>query len=254
MTDGDGALAPIDGLPGDVRRATASNGRIVAEAMDGQFLVSDPPAAGQARSWRAITVPAAPLATPTGLDLSLDGKVLAIAMGDPATPRLELLSIDVDSGTSTTRTIELAANGPPSWLGPDSLALEVIRPDQHAGIATFNLGTGEVAVTDARGIEPSATRDGSRLAVASSPSGLVITDPATWLGGGPVDGPSIEPPADSAAEGVALDADGTRLAVVYRAASGAASVVMLRLVGSAWESVSTTPIDGDAAISIDWLE
>lgn len=118
------------------------------------------------------------------------------------------------------------------------------------------MATGEVTVTDAHGIAPSATRDGSLIAVADAGSGLVvIADAASWLGGGKLDAPGIAAPTDAAVQDLAIDADGTRLAIVYSAVSGVAStVVILRLNGSVWETFMSLPIRDDAAVSIDWLD
>jgi hypothetical protein len=255
VTNPEGQPEPIAGPPGDVRRVTASGGRIVAETAGHEFLVSDIPLSGKDRAWRRLAIDAVAGATPSGMDLSPDGTLLAIVFGDPDTPRLELDTADVETGATTVRSIELASNGPPSWLGPDLLALEVIRQDQHSGIATVHPASGEVTTTEAQGIAPSATRDGSRIAVAETPSGLVTTDPATWLAGGPGDAPGITAPAESTVQDVALDADGTRLAVVYTANSGASSsVVILRLEETVWTSVATIPIPGDEPVSVDWLD
>lgn len=148
------------------------------------------------------------------------------------------------------------SNGGPSWLGPRLLALEVIRSDQHAGIATVDPTTGEVVVTDARGFAPSATRDGARIAVLDATTDVVaVMDPTDWLAGVAGDDPGIAPPKESSVQDVAISADGTRLAIVYGASSGAASsVVMLRLSGAAWESETSIQVPGDGAVSIDWLD
>jgi hypothetical protein len=255
LTNANGALDPVPAPPDEVRVATAGSGRIVAAQVNDQFFVSDASAVGKARAWRQLRVDVPPDALPAGIDLSPDGRTLAIVLGDPETPRLGLVTVDVETGATTQRSVELMANGPLSWLQPDELALEVIRPDQHSGIATIDPTSGAITLTDARGIAPSATRDGSQIAVADTSSGLVVTDRATWLAGGPADVPGIPGPADSTIQDVALDADGTRLAVVYVAnADGSASVAILRLTGTTWENVSSIPVAGDAPVSIDWLE
>lgn len=255
VTNANGELEPIVGPPGELRGVTASNGRIAVRMEGDRLLASGAPGPGESRTWRQLAPPPSSGRTISGMDLSLDGRTLALVLGDPDTAGLQLVTIEVETGESATRRIDLMSNGPPSWLGPDLLALEVIRADQHSGIATVKSTTGEMTVTDAQGIAPSATRDGGRIAVAESPSGLVITDPGTWLAGGPDNAPGISPPADSTVEDVALDADGTRLAVVYAATSGvSSSVVILRLEGAVWQSLSSIPFPGDAAVSIDWLD
>jgi hypothetical protein len=255
VTGATGELAPLPAAPDGVRVATAASGRIVAALVNGQFLVSDAPTAGQARAWRQLSVGVPPGTPSSGIDLSADGRTLAIVLGDPETPRLDLVTVDIEAGATNRRSVELMANGPPSWLRPDQLALEVIGPDQHSAIATIDPASGAMTVTEAQGIAPSATRDGSQIAVADTPSGLVVTDPATWLAGGPVAVPGIHGPDDSTIQDVALDADGTRLAIVYVAnADSSASIEILRLTGTSWESVASIPVAGDAPVSIDWLD
>jgi hypothetical protein len=254
VTSAPGELAPVPAAPDRVRVATAANGRIVAALVNGQFFVSDAPAAGQARAWRHLSVDVPPGTPSSGIDLSPDGRTLAIVLGDPETPSLDLVTVDVEAGATNRRSLELMANGPPSWLRPDQLALEVIGRDQHSAIATIDPTSGAMTLTDAQGIAPSASRDGSQIAVADTPSGLVVTDPATWMAGGPAAVPGIPGPADSTIQDVALDADGTRLAIVYVAADSSASIEILRPTGTAWKSVSSIQIAGDAPVSIDWLD
>lgn len=130
VTNAAGQPESIGEVPSDIRLATASNGRIVAQTADNRFVVSDAPGVGESRSWRPLTLVAPSGRTASGMDLSLDGRVLAIVFGDPDTSGLELVTIDVETGVTTVRSIDVMANGPPSWVGPDTLALEVIRPDQ----------------------------------------------------------------------------------------------------------------------------
>jgi hypothetical protein len=256
VTNAEGQVEPIEGPAERVRLVTASNGRIVAATTDREFFVSDPPEANQVRTWRPLPLDTSSGRTLAGMDLSLDGRKLAIVLGDPEAPDLELVTINVVGGEASTRSIDLMANGPPSWLDSERLLLEVIRPDQHSGIATVDLGTGEVAVGDAQGFTPSATRDGSRIAVADAASGVVtIVDPTDWLAGVPGNSPGITSPAESSVQDVAIDANGSRLAVAYAADSGTSfSVTMFRLDGTAWRSVASIPIPGDAAVSVDWLD
>ncbi len=256
VTDADGRPETLDGPPGDIRFVTASNGRIAASTADGRIFVSDAPDAGEARAWRTLARGESSTLTPSGVDLSPDGNTLAIVLGDPETSGLELITIDVEAGNAATRSIDLMANGPPAWFGPELVALEVIRPDSHSGIATVTTPSGEVAITDARGFSPSVTGDGSRLAVADPGSGhILVGDTEDWLAGDLDVDPGITGPAGSSVQDVAIDADGNRLAVAYAADSGASSsIVMYRVAGTGWESVSTIPVRADAPVSIDWLE
>jgi hypothetical protein len=256
VTDDNGQPATIDGPAEDVRFVTASSGRIAASTTGGRVFVSDAPGAGEARAWRTLALDESSSRTPSGLDLSPDGRVLAIVLGDPDTPGLELVTIDVEANSTAVRSIDLMSNGPPSWLRPELIGLEVVRPDQHSGIATVNTTSGEVTVTEAQGFSPSVTGDGSRMAIADPATGrITIGDPASWIAGVPNEDSGINAPIESSVQDVAIDADGSRLAVVYAANSDAfATVVILRRTGTGWERVSSIPVRGDAPVSIDWLD
>lgn len=256
VTDADGEPQPIESPAGDTRFVTASNGRIAVETADLEFHVSDAPSGDVARTWRPLAFADASGRTPAGMDLSPDGRTLAIAMGDPDTAGMELVTVDVETGRAAVRSIDLMANGPPSWLTGEQLALEVIRPDQHSGIATVNATTGDVAVSDAQGYALSATRDGGRIGVVDSTSGsLRIAGLSSWLAGIPDDAPEITSPGESSIQDVAIDADGTRLAVVYAASSDASSrVAILRLTGTEWKTVASIPVQSDTVVSVDWLD
>lgn len=256
VTDADGRPEQIDGSPADVRFVTASSGRIAASTPDGRVFVSGVPGAGEARAWRAVALDEPAGRALTGIDLSPDGRVLAVVLGDPDSSGLELVTVDVETGATEVRASGLSSNGPPAWIGEGLIALEVIRPDQHSGIATVDIASGEVTVTDALGFAPAPAADGSRVAYADPASGRVtISDVANWRAGDPADDPGIAALPESSPQDVAIDADGTRLAVAYAANSGASStVVIFRLTDKRWEKASSIPVDGDAAVSIDWLD
>jgi hypothetical protein len=256
VTIAEGQQETVEGPAGGALRLTASSGRIVVETAGHGLFVSDAPGIGRARAWRPMAFEAPSGRTSSGMDLSPDGRTLAIVLGDPEAPGLELVTLDMETGAASTRPIDLMANGPPSWLGPDLLALEVIRSDQHSGIATVHLKTGVATVTDTQGFAPSATRDGSRVAVAETTSGVVrIIDSQDWLTGVPSDALGTQPPKDSTIQDVAINADGTRVALACSANSGASwTVVILREAGPKWDKASSIQIPDDAAVSIDWLD
>ena len=255
VTDDGGELVVLEGAPIDARRATAARGRIVVQAGDGTFAVSDLPAAGAKRAWRPLEIDNRTGRLPSGMDLAADGRILAIARGDPDTPGMDVITVDVDSGAATVLPLDLMANGPPAWVGPHLLALEVIRPDQLAGVATLDTDTGDVRVTPATGIEASATSDGSLVAVAEDPSGIVIRSTADWLAGVNDATVGLSGPEGATLLDIALDADATRLAAVYGApAGGSSTVVILRRRLSGWENVNTVEGTGDGPVAIDWLD
>ena len=244
----------IPGVPAGARRATAAAGRIVVEVDGGPIVVSDPPGTGAARSWRELTIDARPGRSTAGIDLSPDGGTLAIVRGDPDTAGMDVVTVDVETGTATTRELDLMANGPPAWIGPGMLALEVVKPDQQVGIATLDTGTGAVAITRASGFEASVTGDGSLVAVATD-AGVVVRKTSDWLSDAPDFGVPVPGPEGATILDLAIDAAGARLAVVYADPSGAsASVMILRRNGPTWDEVTSIQVPGDGPVVVDWLD
>jgi hypothetical protein len=257
LTQVDGRLEPIGGGPARARRVTAAAGRVVVQTAADEFLVCDPPDPGATtRAWRELSVDLPPGWSATGMDLSLDGRSLAIARGEPETDEQDLVTIDIETGAARIHRVELQLNGPPLWMSAETVVLEVIRPDQHSGIATVNTATGEVVVTRAEGIAPSVTGDGRRVAVAAGGAALIrVGDPADWLAGRELAEANLGSLPETGIDDIAIDADGARLAVVMTDPSGeSSSVRIFRLVEAAWVMATTIEVPGEAAVSIDWLD
>lgn len=249
-----GEVDEIPGAPAGARRATAAAGRIVVEADDGAIVVSDSPGGAAARSWRELAIDAGAGRSTAGIDLSLDGRTLAVVRGDPDTAGMDVVTVDVETGAATTRELDLMANGPPAWIGAGMLALEVVKPDQQVGIATLATATGAVAITRASGFEASATGDGSLVAVATD-TGAVVRKTSDWLKDAHDDGVPVPGLEGATILDLAIDAAGARLAVVYADPSGAsASVVILRRNGPTWDEVTSIQVPGDGPVVVDWLD
>jgi hypothetical protein len=164
------------------------------------------------------------------------------------------VTVDVGTGTATTRELDLMANGPPAWIGAGTLALEVVKPDQQVGIATLDTTTGAVAIAGASGFEASTTADGTLVAVATD-AGAVVRKTADWLAAAPDDGVPVSGPEGATILDLAIDAAGDRLAVVYADPSGtSASVVILRRNGPTWDRVTSVQVPGDGPVVVDWLD
>jgi hypothetical protein len=254
LVSDDGDNKEVAGAPAGARRATVAAGRIVVVDDAGTIVLSDPPVAGVARSWRVLKIDAASGRAMTGIDLSLNGRSVAIVRGDPDTAGVDVVTVDVETGVATTRELDLMANGPPSWVGPSTIALEVIKPDQQVGIATLDVATGAVEITQASGFEASATGDGSLVAVATE-AGVVVRKTSDWLSAAADGAVELPGPDGATVLDLAIDAAGTRLAVVYADPSGtSASIVMLRRNGATWDKATSILIPGDGPVVIDWLD
>ncbi len=107
-----------------------------------------------------------------------------------------------------------------------------------------------------RGFALAATPDGRTIAVADdTAAGVVVRDRQAWWAGDPGERGADPPRRDEAVQDVAIDADGTRLAVVYAEGDADAwTLVVGRLRDGRWETVVSTMLESQAPPTIDWLE
>ncbi|HEY8989109.1 MAG TPA: hypothetical protein VIM39_08795, partial [Candidatus Limnocylindrales bacterium] len=179
VTDASGTLVPFDGPPDPVVAVTASDGHVVAATAGGALMTSNG-SSGPPRTWRGIDVPAAAGGGPPLIALSPLGREIALAVGDPQGARFDLIVLDVGTGTSRSIAVERGLNGPPSWIGPSTVAIDVIGADGESELAMIDVertAMAEVAVA-ARAL--SATLDGQRIAVDDPGGDVLIGDVATW--------------------------------------------------------------------------
>ena len=86
-------------------------------------------------------------------------------------------------------------------------------------------------------------------------AGVVVRDLQSWWAGEPGEPDGDPPRRDEAVQDVAIDADGTRLAVVYAEGDADAwTLVVDRLRDGRWETIVSTILESDAPPTIDWLE
>lgn len=253
----DGTLADEPGAPSAVRFVSAAAGVIAVTTADDALFVSASPSGGGSRAWRELPIGApGPGRPPAGIDVPGDGGRVAIVRGDPGTPALDLVTVDVASGKADVVGVPLAANGGPSWAD-GRLILQVIGRDQHSGIAIVDPLTGAVTASAARGFEPSFSADGRRVALIDADGGgLRVGDADAWLAGGEALEPGPGTPDGGQIGDVALAADGTWLAVVLDGEPDTTdTVVAFALLDGTWtEETSLVLPRGESAASIDWLE
>jgi len=222
-TDASGTLVPFDGPPDPVVAVTASDGHVVA-ATAGGTLVTSNGSSGPPRTWRGLDVPAAAGGGPPLIALSPLGREIALAVGDPQGARFDLIVLDVGTGTSRSIAVERGLNGPPSWIGPSTVAIDVIGADGESELAMIDVertAMAEVAVA-ARAL--SATLDGQRIAVDDPGGDVLIGDVATWRSGTLGAMTRLHGPPGSGVENLALSPNGDRLAGGRRSQAGAASI------------------------------
>jgi hypothetical protein len=253
VTDASGTLVPFDGPPDPVVAVTASDGHVVAATAGGALMTSNG-SSGPPRTWRGLDVPAAAGGGPPLIALSPLGREIALAVGDPQGARFDLIVLDVGTGTSRSIAVERGLNGPPSWIGPSTVAIDVIGADGESELAMIDVertAMAEVAVA-ARAL--SATLDGQRIAVDDPGGDVLIGDVATWRSGTLGAMTRLHGPPGSGVENLALSPNGDRLAVARRSEAGAASIELFRALEQDWTSVRILTLAGDGPLSIAWLQ
>ena len=251
VTDGSGDLVPFDGPPDPVIAVTASDGRVVAATAGGMKTSSG---SETPRVWKDVVLP---VGRPTGIPLmavSPLGKKLALAVGELQGTSFDLVTVDVGLGTSRSIRVERGLNGPPAWIGPGIVALNVIRAGGESAIATIDVERGAVTDGAIPGRVVSATITGKVVAVDDPRSGDVLVGDADTTGTGPRDRITrLVGPPGSGVDSLAISAAGGLLAVVRRTESGSAEIELYRAIEGVWKSARTIQLPGDGPVSIAWL-
>jgi hypothetical protein len=253
VTDGSGRLVAFDGPAMPVIAVTASGGNVVAATAEGPLVTSS--GSGGARTWRDFHFATGPGTGYPLMALSPLGKELAMAVGEPQGARFQLVIAQVDVGTSRSIAVKRGLNGPPTWVGPGTIAIDVIKPDGDSAIATIDVASGAVTDDSFAGRVVSAAMDGGRLALDDPASGEVLVGAAS---AGRLDRTAqvthLVGPPGSGVDGLALSADGSRLAVVRRTDAGLVSIELYRVLERGWTTVRTLSLGSDAPVSVAWLE
>lgn len=252
VTDAAGDLIACDPPSGPVVAVTAAAGVIVAIDPAGRAARLD--RAGAAPAWTPVALPAEQRGSVRFADLAPSGEELAIVAGHPQGATFRVTVIDLASGASRAIPIDRGLNGPPSWLGPNTIAVDIIRDAGHSGIATIDVRSGIVTDRPGPGSVVVSSIDGSRLALDDPASGAVlIGDITSWEAGAVGTMRRIPGPPTAGIEGLAMNSDGTRLAVVRRSDAGSSIEILVR-VGDDWRSVRTLTRSGDGSFVAAWLE
>lgn len=251
VTDATGRLVEFDPAADIVSSVTASAGVIVALGASGQTTLLD--GSAPVPTWTALDLPTDPPAAVRLVALSPSGSELAIAAGNPQGASFVLTIAEVRMGASRVIPVKRGLNGPPSWLGPGTIAVDVVRDPGHSGIATIEVASGVLIDHPGPGSILVSSTDQAHVAIDDPASGdVLLGDVATWQSGAIGSMTRIQGPPATGVEALAMSADGTRLAVVRRSESGA-SVEMVVRVGDEWHTVRTLTTLGDGPPSVAWL-
>jgi hypothetical protein len=252
VTDDQGGLVAFEPAADVVSSVTASAGMIVALDPSGNATILD--ATAPAPSWTALDMPAGPPAAVRLVALAPSGSELATVAGDPQGASFVLTILDVRTGASRAIPVERGLNGPPSWLGPGTVAVDVIRDPGPSGIATIDLGSGVLTDRPGPGSVVVSSADQAQLAIDDPATGdVLVGDVATWQSGAIGSMTRIHGPPAMGVDALATSANGTRLAVVRRSDAGASVEIVVR-VGGGWRTVRTLTKLGNVPPSVAWLE
>jgi hypothetical protein len=252
VTDATGGLVAFGPAADAVSSVMASAGMIVALEASGRATVLD--ATAPASTWTIVDLPTLPPAAVRLPALAPSGPELAIVAGDPQGASFVLTILDVRTGASRVIPVERGLNGPPSWIGPGTIAVDVIRDPGHSGIATIDLGNGVVTNHPGPGSIVVSSADQAQLAIDDPASGdVLIGDVAAWQSGEVGSMIRIHGPPGTGVDALAMSADGARLAVVRRSDAGASVEIVVR-IGDEWHSVHALTKLGDVPPSVAWLQ
>ncbi len=251
VSDESGILGPIGGPGPAIRGVSAGGGRTLANDATGNgWLAAD--LAASPPIWSRVIIPTGAAAEPGLATLDPTGRRLAVVLGSAQEATFDLDLLNLDAGAPRTIHVERGLNGPPIWIGPATIGLNVIRGDQAAGFTAVDLVTGSVDDLPSFGSSLAATADGSVVALDDAASGDVLIGARADM---TADGISqmtwIASPAGSGPDALTLSPDGRRLAIVRRNGDAVTIEIFAQQAG-AWAIGRRLVLAGDPSVSLAW--
>jgi hypothetical protein len=244
----DRATAWISGAPGGVVVATLADGRLaVGGVADGTS------------GWRYLEPtgdeqPAGSLlfgtASPNG------ERIAALTLG--AAGQFGVAIREAASGASVVFPIEgePVLTGP-AWIDEDRVAVVVVDADVGGAISIADVGQGEVTGGPGNVRALAVSADGSTVVwVSSVDTRLYGSNTSSWLAGQEIAALPVDAPAADVRPGsFALDAEGSRLAVVWELADGRVHQIGIhRRTSDGWTlGARVDPPGGDPRAVVSWL-
>jgi hypothetical protein len=253
--DGDRTIKTVDGTTwvaaglGDV---------LVGGLVDGSLRTSDPITQDATPAWRKVKA--------AGADGHPVGAPFYFPTWDPEGGRFAALAGDldvdarltlIDPSTAGAFDIDLGrpvVAAPPAWVGADLVAIAV-GDATDPGSILVDTTTGEARDGPSGGRLFATSADGAIIAVVGGEAGdqIVVRSTDGWLAG---DGSSIgsidAPPDVVAPTALALDADGSRLAIAWLLDGGAIRVV-IHDRASGWRRVSSQDLADAKGAVVAWM-
>lgn len=249
-------MAAVETPKGTTWIAAGDGGQLAATLVDQTLRTSDGLHPGGKQAWRKANLVDAEGAAVDGPFLfpswDPDGvRYAVLAGGLDADARLVVA--DPETGTAVEHLLDPpVVPAPPAWLGDDRILVVTGTDDALTS-----------SVVDTTGGDASAGPNGARL-VATSADALTVAvagpgrDPVTvrstadWLSGGGATIAKIDPPDGAVAvTSLALDADGSRLAVAWLTDGGSVRVLSYERAHG-WRAVDVTGADQPPAAVVAW--
>jgi hypothetical protein len=261
-SDGDGPPSPVPvALPAPATAWVAGgrDGILAATLFDGSLHGSDGVVPGGSLDWRPIDARDLTGDAPPGpawfVTWDPEGGRLATIAGDlPGGAEVELLLID--PSTESAHAIELGRSllpSPPAWLDGERVAL--VAGSTLAPVSIIvDTTTGEVAAGPGGDLRLVTSADGAVLAATGAPDApVVVRSTSDWLAGASATLGSIAAPRTGAlATSLALDADGSRLAIVWQGVDRGPRIDV-HDASDGWRRVTTLATDADTrAAMVAW--
>lgn len=254
VTDVRGSLVAFDPPSVPVLAVTATAGTIVTIDESGDAAILD--GSAPAPAWTDLPAPNEPGVGAIVRLVAIGplGRQLAIASGVPQGASFDLALLDLASRTAHTIPVGRGLNGSPTWIGPDAVAIDVIRDDGGSGIASIDIATGVVTNRLGPATIVAASNDGLALALDDPATGdVLIGDLAAWRAGAFQGMTRIHGPPGTGVDRLAMNAAGHRLAVVRRTDTGSTIEILVRREGG-WHATRTLTVPGDGSLGIAWRD